>query len=111
MFLGAELVNDNGISTVALGFFTALFGAISATVIGVFQLKAKANEARDAALLAKDQAQKSTETVQKVQENTAGIANGFSSRMDRKLDTVITNQNELAKAFREHLEWHLEKGQ
>lgn len=101
MLNGAELINDNGISAIALTFFTALFGAVSATVVGVFQLKAKANEAKDAAILASQEATKA-------KENTIGVSNGFTRGVDRKLDAILNTQADLSKAFRDHLEWHVE---
>ncbi len=103
MIWAAELINENGISTIALAFFTALFAGVGTTVVGIYQIKAKANEAKDAALSAQE---KATETA----TNTQNVANGFASRVDRKLDNITSNQEELAREFREHLQWHVEKG-
>lgn len=102
MWISAELINDNGISAVALAFFSALFTATGAAVVGIFQIKSRTGEARDAAISAQE---KATETV----ANTQNVANGFVSRMDGKLDQIARGQEELGKAFREHLEWHLER--
>jgi cbb3-type cytochrome oxidase subunit 3 len=102
MTVGAQFLNDNGISAVALAFFTALFGAIGAVFVQGIQAKQKAEEAKHAALETKQEAEQA-------KLNTESIANGFAGNVDRKLNQIITEQKEMGKAFRKHLEWHLNR--
>jgi hypothetical protein len=103
MFLAQELINDNGISTIAIGFFTALFGCVSAIAVGIFQLKGKARDAEMAALEARDEAVS-------VKENTKNVSNGFANSVDVRLDRIMANQEDLSRALREHIKWHLTEG-
>lgn len=99
MIFGQELINDNGISTIALGFFSVLLTAL--TTIGVAlinrtrKIENGVSEAAENAAIAK--------------QNTVNVSNGFTRRMDTKLDRITESQEELSKALREHLEWHLSK--
>lgn len=101
MILASELINDNGISSIAAAAFTALFTAIAAVIVGVFQIKSKAVEAKDAALETKQEAEQA-------RKNTANIANGFAGSVDRKLDRIIDKQSGLEATLRDHLEWHVQ---
>lgn len=102
MFLAQELINDNGISAIALGFFTALFGAVG--LIGV----AIVNNRKTTGDL-KNGIDKAAENAEIAKENTVNVSNGFTRRMDNKLDRIAASQEELSTALRDHLEWHLSK--
>lgn len=102
MLLATELVNDNGISGIALALFTAIIGGITTIIVTQLQLKTKAKEAANAALEAKDEAVQA-------KQNTVNVSNGFASGVGAKLDRIIESQEETATALRKHLEWHLNK--
>ncbi len=102
MYIAAELINDNGISGVALAFFSTLIGGIVTIIVTQIQAKAKANEAAIKA----DEAAENAKTAAK---NTTNISNGFASGVGKKLDRIIESQEDTAKALRDHLEWHLNK--
>jgi hypothetical protein len=93
-------IAPGGPSAPAWAFFTAILtlcaGIITLQIRNRHELK-----------MAKVSAENAEAAARKAESNTANVSNGFASRMDRKLDDVIKNQNELAKDFREHLEWHL----
>jgi hypothetical protein len=102
VLLAQELVNDNGISAIALSFFTALFAMVGTVLVAVIQNRNRTERLKNAV----DQTAESAEAAK---ENTVNVSNGFTSRMDRKFDTVIENQDKLERAFQKHLEWHLNK--
>lgn len=102
--LATQFINANGISAIALAFFTALFGAVSAVFIQNIQTKAKLAEAKDVALETKAEAEKA-------KKNTEHTANGFASEVDRKLTHIINEQEKLSGSFQKHLEWHIENPQ
>jgi hypothetical protein len=101
MVQASELINDNGISAIALAFFTAMFAAIGGMARWIYQLIRKADDAKEAADLAAEEAKKT-------QNNTAGLANGFAGSVGAKLDSILAKQDRLEEAFRGHLEHHLE---
>jgi len=98
----ADLIANGGPSAPVWAFFTA----ISLALIGVI---AQQIAAKRAANDAKIEAAKAAQNSEKAQKNTENLANGFASSVGRKLDKILTEQSELAKAFREHLEWHLDR--
>jgi uncharacterized FlaG/YvyC family protein len=109
MVFAQELINENGISAIALAFFGALFTAVSTIGVAIVNSRKKVQELKDVTV----QAAKSAEAAQ---ENTKNVSNGFAAKVDRKLDNIATNQDDLnekfdniSTAFREHLEWHLNK--
>jgi len=55
----------------------------------------------------KDEAIKANQSATQAQANTVNVSNGFVSRMDRKLDEIMTSQSKTDEALRTHLEWHL----
>jgi hypothetical protein len=102
LHLAGELVNDNSISAIALTFFTALLGLMSIIAKGVFDTRKTTREA-------KSEAGQANESAQAAQANTTNISNGFAGTVVRKLDTIEGKTDDLSKAFREHLEWHINK--
>lgn len=90
MYLAEDLIAPGGPSAPVWAFFTA----ISLAIIGLFgQLIATKREARatrDEAIQAK--------------ENTINVSNGFTARMDRKLDSIMQWQLD-------HQEYHLKQGE
>ena len=94
MIEAGQLINDQGISAIALAFFTAMFGGLALIFQQNWDSRKKAKEARDAAVMA--------------QKNTENVSNGFASGVDRKLDRIIVQQSDLETALREHLQWHTE---
>ena len=108
MVFAEAFINDNGISGVALAFFTALLGAISATIIGVFQIRNKVANSEQATVEAREEAKQA-------RKNTSAISNGFASGIDGKLDRILDQQDSLMErqnafsaALRKHLEWHID---
>lgn len=75
-----ELFNSNGISYVAAALFTGLF-----SFLGVIYKKS------DAAA-----------------KNADSVSNGFTDEVKESLSEILDKQEELNKAFRDHLQWHLE---
>lgn len=96
------LINGNSISGIALTCFSIIIGGIVTIVVQQLQIRAKQNEAKEAAITA-------AKSADEAKANTQNVSNGFANRMDRKLDNIATNQEELSRAFRDHLEWHLNK--
>lgn len=77
----------------ALGAFTALFGAVATIIVSLTKRDSK--EAKVAA--------------REAVRNTEPISNGFALGVTQKLDTIIEHQNKMDESFRKHLEWHLTK--
>ncbi len=102
MTLAAELINLNGISVIALSFFTALFGMVG-WLIKVRQDEKK--EIRDA----KRAAEVTAESVETIVQNTKNVGNGFASRVLGKLERIYEKVDALEEAHTKHLEWHLER--
>lgn len=109
MLMSAELVNDNGISSVALVFFTALFGAIATVLVQVIKSKTAAREAAE-------KANEAQEKAEAARANTVNVSNGFAGGVDRKLTVIVDEvqrvskgQDKLYQALQDHLQWHLEK--
>lgn len=103
MLLAADdIVAPGGPSAPVWAFFTAISLALIA-VIGQ-QISAR-RQAHDA----KIEATKAAKNAKAAQENTASLSNGFASRVDRKLDAIITEQDSQGDALRKHLEWHLNR--
>lgn len=100
MFLASEVVNDNGISSLALAFFTALFAMLTPVLVQVFKNKTAVRNLRDAVDTA-------AESAEAAKENTASVSNGFTSRLDRRFDSLDKKQDRLNELFQSHLEWHL----
>lgn len=100
-YLATEIVAPGGPSAPVWAFFTA----ISLALIGVLaqQISAK-RTANDA----KIEAAKAAKNSQKAQANTEALSNGFAESVGTKLDRIQRSQDSLGKAFREHLEWHLD---
>ena len=108
MVYAEAFINDNGISGVALAFFTALLASVSATIVGIFQIRNRVSNAEEATAEARKEAEQA-------RKNTAGISNGFASGVDRKLDRILDQQDSLMErqnafsaALRKHLEWHID---
>lgn len=100
MIIAEELVAPGGPSAPVWAFLTAITVALLGVIAQQISAKRAANEA-------KMEAAKAAKNSQKAQENTAGISNGFAGSVGRKLDRIITNQDSLETAFRDHLEWHV----
>lgn len=100
-YFAEGLITDNGISGIALAFFSAILTAVGGTVVAVLQLKTKATEAQSAALEAKAEAEQA-------RKNTTSISNGFAGGVDRKLDLIINEQIKQKDTLQRHLEWHID---
>jgi hypothetical protein len=99
--LAAELVSPGGPSAPVWAFFTAITLAILGIIGQQVSAKRAANEAKiEAAKAAKNSRQAS--------ENTANLSNGFAGNVDSKLNRILGKQDDMERAFREHLEWHLD---
>jgi len=99
MNIPPELFSETGLSAAILGLLGTIAG---------YYFKDR-SERRNAEHDIKTTSLQALESSQTVAENTRNISNGFAARMDRKLDTVISQQQDFERAFREHLEWHLNK--
>lgn len=102
------LAVSRGMSPEAWAFFTA----ISVALIGVLgaQLKARSDVKKAMALSerTKSAADKAAQSAQTAAANTTNVSNGFASSVLGKLARIEQSQQETAKAFRKHLQWHLE---
>lgn len=102
MILAEELVTPGGPSAPAWAFFTA----ITLALIGILQqVITTKREARQAKVIASE----THKCAEEAASNTVNVSNGFTSRMDRKLDTIHVMVQETNDALRKHLEWHLER--
>lgn len=106
MVLGQELINDNGISAIALTFFTALFGMLGILINAVFKDRSERRADNQAAIEA---ANKAAESATKVEANTKNVSNGFASKVLGELSQIRAGQQELQQSFTDHLKWHLER--
>lgn len=104
MLLSAELINDNGISQVAIAFFTTLFGMVGWLIHSHYSEKKETRNARQAAEIA-------AESAQKAETNTRNVSNGFARNVLGKLQRIDEKVDNLADAHREHLQWHMEREQ
>jgi hypothetical protein len=102
MYLAQELINDNGISAIALGFFSM----IAAIGVALIQRQRKVENAVNEAAESANQAQK----------NTENVSNGFTARMDKKLDSLgdgvmllAKNMDRLEEALHDHVREHNNK--
>ena len=100
--LANELVAPGGPSAPVWTFLIALTTGVLAIIGQQISSRRAANEA-------KIEAAKAAANSLQAKENTTNISNGFVGRMDRKLDSIGTQITNLDTAFREHLEWHLDK--
>lgn len=92
----ADVIADNGSNMVAMWSF------LTAISLGLLALMGQQ-------ISAKREAKAAHVEATKAQENTANLSNGFASGVDSKLTRIIDKQDKLNDAFREHLEWHLDK--
>jgi cation transport regulator ChaB len=106
MVLGQELINDNGISAIALAFFTALFGMVGTIIVTIYKDRRERREAQQAATEA---ALKAASSAEKVEANTKNISNGFAGKVLGELSQIRAGQNDLQQQFADHLRWHLER--
>lgn len=98
-----EWVNENGISPIAMAFFTALLTAIGYVLKIVLDSRNEVRGGNQAALEAKE----SAETAAK---NTQNVSNGFASTVLGELRAIREDQSELSATMNRHLEWHLREG-
>lgn len=102
--LAAETVAPGGPSAPAWAFFTA----ITLASIGILAQQLKAHSDLKAL---KEQLKATRDEAKKAVENTANTSNGFANTVQTSLRRIEENQSKMNDAFREHLEWHLEKGE
>lgn len=107
MYAAQELINDSGISVIGAAFFTGLFAFLTVIANNLFKARAEVRELGNATA-------QTLESAEAVQKNTEKVSNGFTDRVDKRLDTIVEygarNEiriNELQKAIQGHLEWHL----
>lgn len=84
--LTADLINENGISAIALAAFGVLIPMVGAIAVAMVQQRGKILELREIAKLA--------------EKNTQNISNGFAGSVTKKLDR-------LEEMLSDHIEWHL----
>lgn len=108
MNIADQIINGNGISGVALAFFTVMIPLLITIVSGVFALMSQQRKANNAAGKAADKADIAAANSSKAAANTQSISNGFADRVDGKLDRIIYRQDTMEKAIQKHLEWHLD---
>ncbi len=102
MTLSAELINSNGISTIALAFFTALFSMVGYLIKARIEEKKEIQDAKTAA-------DKAAKSAQAIAANTKNVSNGFASTVLDRLERIDAKVDAIAEAQRDHLEWHLER--
>jgi hypothetical protein len=109
--LAQELVNDNGVSSVALAFFSVLVGGVVTVLVQTYKIK---HTSREAASKADEASQKADQA----RENTQNISNGFAGRMDSRTQIIVDQISRLQSSvdrtnssLTKHLEHHLEKGE
>lgn len=95
-----EFINDNGISQVALAFFTALFTMVGGVITLIIGNRKESREAKEAAIEAKESSQKAI-------TNTKNISNGFAGNVLGKLSQIDGKVDALSDAINRHLEWHM----
>jgi hypothetical protein len=97
-----DLLNPEAVGVIGAALVTAFFGLLTTVTVIVFRNRGDTKGLQDVVQQAADNAETAV-------TNTRSVSNGFANRMDFKLDQVIKNQDSLQIAFREHLEWHLNK--
>lgn len=109
MILAADLIAPGGPSVPVWTFFGIL-------TTGVLTLIGQQIAARRTAAEAKVKAAEAAANSKKAQENTQALSNGFADSTSSSLNRIIRSQDELrrgqedlGKALREHLEWHLDR--
>jgi hypothetical protein len=95
-------VNDNGISALALAFFSGLFTFLGIIAKGVFDTRKTARQAQN-------EASSANQSAKKAQANTDTVANGFTGKVVTKLTSIESKIDDNSRALREHLEWHLDR--
>ncbi len=100
MLLSADLINTNGISQIALAFFTALFGMVGWLIKIRYDERKEIRDAKEQAKIAAESAGGVAANTKNVSDGFAGTVLGGLRRIDERLDT-------LEEAQREHLQWHL----
>lgn len=101
MLVAQELINQNGISQIALGFFTALL-----TVVGI--LLKMVYDDRKETRAARKEASKAAESAAKAVANTKNVSNGFAGGVLEELRQIREGQQDLSATLNRHLEWHIE---
>jgi len=91
-----QLVHEGGPSAPAWAFFTAISLGILTLIGQQLSARKRIDEAADNADIAV--------------HNTSNVSNGFVARVDDKLNRIMATQDDMSKALRDHLEWHLETG-
>lgn len=109
MLLSADLINTNGISQIALAFFTALFGMIGWLIKLRYDERKELRDARKAVEEARKEAKTAAENAAEASSNTRNVSNGFARNVLGKLERIDEKVDALSDAIRDHLEWHLEK--
>lgn len=102
MNIAESLVVDNSFYTFAIAFVTGLFALLAIVAKGVFETRKTTREA-------KDEAKAANQSAKKAQANTLNISNGFAGTVVEKLETIERKTDDIGKAFRDHLGWHLDK--
>lgn len=95
-----DLLDPNAVGVIGAASVTGLFAMLTTVLMSVRKSR---NITKDIGSVVQQTAESTETTV----NQTRNIGNGFTDRMDRKLNTIIQNQDSLSIAFREHLEWHL----
>lgn len=102
MLMSAELVNNNGTSSVALTLFGLIITGIVTLLVQMYKVKTEAREAAD-------KAREASVEATKAKENTVNVSNGFASGVDTRLKVIVTTLQGIDEAMRDHLQWHLEQ--
>lgn len=107
--MAQELVNENGISAIALAFFSTMIPLLIVIAKGVFDTRATSRDARQEASNASRKASKAVESAEAAQQNTQSVSNGFTSDVLGALRRVETKIDKQTEALQNHLEWHLQE--
>lgn len=107
--LAQELISDNGISQVALGFFSALFAFLGVIAKMIFDNKRSTAETKEAVEHASEAANIAAESAQAAVTNTRNVSNGFAGTVLAELREIRKDVQTLSTSVNRHLEWHLDK--
>lgn len=100
--MAQQLINSNGISQIALAFFTALLGMVSSLAWIIYKDRQETRDTRKAV-------EKATQSAKTAAENTASVANGFTDEVLERLSELTKKIDRVSGSVGKHMEWHLDQ--
>lgn len=95
-----DFINTNSISAISASFFTMITGIVSLVLRESYKNRRETEAAKRAV----------TSVKQDVSTVVDTIGNGTVDSMNDKLDAIVKGQLSLERSFRDHMQWHVEKG-